>query len=62
SLACWQGRQVELMTFLSAQPELAFTVTVTHIIYRYSDGKCKLRLGREEGHQFDLTTLPAGKR
>jgi len=30
-LACWQGRQVELMTFLSAQPELAIVVTVTYI-------------------------------
>lgn len=39
-----------------------FLLHVTDKIYVTCDDKCKLRLGREEGHQFDLTTLPAGKR
>ena len=39
-----------------------FLLHVTDKIYVTCDDKCKLRLGREEGHRFALTTLPAGKR
>lgn len=39
-----------------------FLLHVTDKIYVTCDDKCKLRLGGEEGHPFDLTTLPAGKR
>ena len=39
-----------------------FLLHVTDKIYVTCDDKCKLRLGREEGRLFALTTLPAGKR
>jgi hypothetical protein len=39
-----------------------FVVTVTIINNSHSDDNCKIRLGREEGRLFALTTLPAGKR
>lgn len=39
-----------------------FIVTVTIFNNSHSDDNCKIRLGREEGRLFALTTLPAGKR
>ncbi|WP_232105325.1 hypothetical protein [Aeromonas hydrophila] len=51
------------MTFLSAQPELAFTVTVTHIIYRYSDKKGVAMKDQHDTQTADLLPIkrPRGR-